>query len=57
MTPHEEDNVNNAIYRIQLEEDGDDSSDFIGTLEYIGLNQMNILDAGHVRVALLRIDD
>ena len=35
-------NVNNAIYRLELEEDGDNSSDFIGTLEYIGLNQLNI---------------
>ena len=38
------DNVNNAIYRLELEEDGSNSSDFIGTLEYIGLNQINILD-------------
>ena len=38
------DNVNNAIYRLELEEDGDNSSDFIGTLEYIGLNQINILE-------------
>ena len=37
-------NVNNAIYRLELEEDGDNSSDFTGTLEYIGLNQINILD-------------
>ena len=38
------DNVNNAIYRLELEEDGSNSSDFIGTLEYVGLNQINILD-------------
>ena len=38
------DNVNNAIYRLELEEDGNDSSDFRGTLEYIGLNQINILE-------------
>ena len=37
-------NVNDAIYRLELEEDGDNSSDFTGTLEYIGLNQINILD-------------
>ena len=37
-------NVNNAIYRLELEEDGDNSSDFIGTLEYIGLNQINIVE-------------
>ena len=41
-------NVNNAIYRLELEEDGDNSSDFIGTLEYIGLNQINILGRRHV---------
>ena len=35
------DNVNNAIYRLELAEDGDDSSDFIGTLEYVGINQIN----------------
>ncbi len=39
------DNVNNAIYRLELEEKSDNSSDFTGTLEYIGLNQVNILDA------------
>ena len=38
-------NTNDAIYRLELEEDGDNSSDFIGTLEYIGLNQYNILDS------------
>ena len=37
-------NTNDAIYRLELEEDGDNSSDFIGTLEYIGLNQYNILN-------------
>ena len=47
LADHQEDltsNVNNAIYRLELEEDGDNSSDFTGTLEYIGLNQINILD-------------
>ncbi len=38
------DNINNAVYRLELEEDGDNSSDFIGTLEYVGLNQINILE-------------
>ena len=38
------DRVNNAIYRLELEEDGDNSSDFTGTLEYVGLNQLNTLD-------------
>ena len=36
--------VNNAIYRLELEEDGDNSSDFIGTLEYVGLNQINMYE-------------
>ena len=40
----DDNNINNAIYRLELEEDGDNSSDFVGTLEYIGLNQINILD-------------
>ena len=40
----ETDLVNNAIYRLELEEDGDNSSDFTGTLEYIGLNQVNVLN-------------
>ena len=44
----DENNVNNAVYRLELEEDGDDSSDFVGTLEYVGLNQINILDSRHV---------
>ena len=35
---------NDAIYRLELVEDGDDSSDFIGTLEYVGLNQINIAE-------------
>ena len=34
--------VNDAIYRLELVEDGDDSSDFIGTLEHVGLNQINV---------------
>ena len=36
--------INNAIYRAELEENGDNSSEFTGTLEYIGLNQINIVD-------------
>ncbi len=39
-------NVNDAIYRLELEEDGSNSSDFTGTLEYIGLNQINIAEEG-----------
>ena len=40
------DDVNNAIYRLELAEDGSNSSDFTGTLEYVGLNQINVLDEG-----------
>ena len=36
--------VNNAIYRIQVEESGDDTSEFVGTVEFIMLNQLNFDD-------------
>ncbi|NDF48296.1 MAG: hypothetical protein EB158_09040, partial [Nitrosopumilaceae archaeon] len=39
------DRINNAIYRIEAEETGDNTSIFEGTLEYIMLNQLNILDS------------
>jgi hypothetical protein len=39
------DRVNNMIVRIEAEETGDNTSVFEGTLEYIMLNQLNILDA------------
>ena len=50
MTAYEKENINNAIYRLELAEDGDDSSDFTGTLEYIGLNQINIVDRATTRI-------
>jgi hypothetical protein len=34
--------VNNAIYRLQLEESGDNTATFEGTVEYHMLNQLNI---------------
>ena len=37
--------VNNAIYRVEVEETGDNTSTFAGTLEYIMLSQLNILDS------------
>jgi len=37
--------VNNQIIRIEAEETGDNTSVFEGTLEFIMLNQLNILDA------------
>ena len=36
--------VNNAIYRFELEETSDNSSTYDGTLEYSVANQLNILD-------------
>ena len=40
----EGDRINNAVYRLQLEEAGKSSSDFVGDVEYIMLNQLNILE-------------
>jgi hypothetical protein len=34
--------VNNAIYRLQLEESGDNTATFEGSVEYTMLNQLNI---------------
>ena len=39
------DRVNNAIYRAELEETGDNTSTFTGTMEYIMLSQINIFDS------------
>ncbi|MEX0764289.1 MAG: hypothetical protein WD033_03835, partial [Nitrosopumilaceae archaeon] len=38
------DRINNAIYRLELEETGDNTSTFIGTAEYTMLNQLNVFD-------------
>ena len=35
------DSVNHAIYRLELEETGDNTAEFAGTLEYVMLNQLN----------------
>lgn len=48
--------INNAIYRFELEETSDNSSKFIGTLEYAVANQLNILDPNFIK-ALRTIDD
>jgi len=40
--------VNNAIYRFELEETTDNSSNFVGTLEYAVTNQLNILDPNFI---------
>ncbi|HTD20841.1 MAG TPA: hypothetical protein VK667_15050, partial [Ktedonobacteraceae bacterium] len=36
--------INNAIYRWELEETGDNTSTFTGTTEYLMLNQLNVFD-------------
>jgi len=36
------DRYNNAIYRLELEETGDNTGEFIGSVEYIMLNQINV---------------
>ncbi len=41
--------VNNAIYRFELEETGKNSSIFKGTLEYAVTNQLNILDPSFIK--------
>jgi len=41
--------VNNAIYRFELEETSDNSSNFIGSLEYAVTNQLNILDPNFIK--------
>ena len=40
-----EDRIANQIIRLELEETGDNTSTFAGTLEYTMINQLNILDA------------
>ncbi|TAK18581.1 MAG: peptidase, partial [Nitrosarchaeum sp.] len=41
--------VNNSIYRFELEETTDNSSNFIGSLEYAVTNQLNILDPTFIK--------
>jgi hypothetical protein len=49
--------VNNAIYRLQLEESGDNTATFEGTIEYEMLNQLNInLDATYTDLATIDSD-
>ena len=38
------DRINNAIYRLELEESGDNTGVFEGTMEYTMLNQINVRD-------------
>ena len=39
------DRVNNAIYRMLLEETGDNTATFVGEVEFIMLNQINVIHA------------
>jgi hypothetical protein len=48
--------VNNSIYRFELEETSDNSAKFMGTLEYAVTNQLNILDPDFIQT-LSTIDD
>jgi hypothetical protein len=48
--------VNNSIYRFELEETSDNSSKFEGTLEYAVTNQLNILDSNFIKT-IRTIDD
>jgi len=48
--------VNNSIYRFELEETGDNTSTFDGTFEYSVANQLNILDPKFIQT-IQTIDD
>jgi len=48
--------INNSIYRFELEETSDNSSVFEGTLEYAVTNQLNILDPNFIQT-IRTIDD
>ena len=50
------DDVNNSIYRFELEETSDNSSTFDGTMEYSVANQLNILDPEFIKT-IQTIDD
>jgi hypothetical protein len=50
------DDVNNSIYRFELEETSDNSSIFEGTLEYAVTNQLNIFDPSFIQT-IRTIDD
>ncbi len=51
-----DENINNSIYRFELEETQDNSSTFDGTFEYAVTNQLNILDASFIQT-IQTIDD
>jgi len=51
-----DDDINNAIYRFELEETADNSGIFVGTIEYTVTNQVNIFDPNLI-TSLRTIDD
>jgi len=51
-----DDDVNNAIYRFELEETAKNSGIFVGTIEYTVTNQVNIFDPNLI-TSLRTIDD
>jgi hypothetical protein len=51
-----DDDINNSIYRFELEETSDNSSTFAGNLEYAVANQLNILDPNFIG-SVRTIDD
>jgi hypothetical protein len=48
--------TNNAIYRFELEETSDNSSQFVGSLEYAVTNQLNVSDPNFIKT-IRTIDD
>ena len=52
-----DDGTNNAIYRMELKETGDNAGEFTGTVEYVMLNQINKnLDATYTDLATIDRD-
>ena len=51
-----DDDINNAIYRFELEETANNSGIFVGTIEYTVTNQVNIFDPNLI-TSLRTIDD
>ena len=45
----DDNDINTALYRFELEETSDNSSKFVGTLEYAIANQLNILDPSFIK--------
>jgi hypothetical protein len=50
------DRVNNAIYRMELEESGDNTSEFIGSVEYVMINQLNNIAATYTGLTTISND-